>query len=88
MPTDSWVKVVQRLSKIRLLCKGSSPCEQLVTGVKVRARTQEVHRLVHYHLPILPLWQITDRFAVRNTIQGVTPNPVTLYQDIQRWRLK
>lgn len=55
---------------------------------EVRARTQELHRLVHYHLPILPLWQITDRFAVRNTIQGVTPRPVTLYQDIQRWRLK
>lgn len=55
---------------------------------EVRARTQELHRLVHYHLPILPLWQITDRFAVRNSIQGVTPRPVTLYQDIQRWRLK
>lgn len=55
---------------------------------EVRARTQELHRLVHYHLPILPLWQIIDRFAVRNTIQGVTPRPVSLYQDIQRWRLK
>lgn len=55
---------------------------------EVRARTQELHRLVHYHLPILPLWQIIDRFAVRNSIQGVTPRPVTLYQDIQRWRLK
>lgn len=55
---------------------------------EVRARTQELHRLVHYHLPILPLWQIIDRFAVRNTVQGVTPRPVSLYQDIQRWRLK
>lgn len=55
---------------------------------EVRQRTQELHRLVHYHLPILPLWQITDRFAVRDTIQGVAKRPVSLYQDVQRWRLK
>lgn len=55
---------------------------------EVRARTQELHRLVHYHLPVLPLWQITDRFAVRDTIQGVSPRPVSLYQEIQRWRIK
>ena len=55
---------------------------------EVRARTQELHRLVHYHLPVLPLWQITDRFAVRDTVQGVSARPVSLYQEIQRWRIK
>jgi ABC-type oligopeptide transport system substrate-binding subunit len=55
---------------------------------EVRSRTQELHRLVHYHLPILPLWQIVDRFAVRKNIQGVASQPASLYQDVQRWRLK
>ncbi|MBL8868334.1 MAG: hypothetical protein JNK90_01015 [Planctomycetaceae bacterium] len=70
------------------IVQGLKSLRQALKWDEVTARTQEIHRLVHYHLPILPLWQITDRFAVRNTIQGVTPNPVTLYQDIQRWRLK
>lgn len=53
----------------------------------VRTSLQDLHRLVDYHLPILPLWQITDRFAVTRYVEGVSGSPVSLYDSIYSWRL-
>lgn len=55
---------------------------------EVRTYLQDMHRLVAYHLPVLPLWQVTDRFAVSSSLEGLSGNPVTLYQDVASWRLK
>jgi tetratricopeptide (TPR) repeat protein len=54
----------------------------------VRDSLQDLHQLIAYHLPVLPLWQVTDRFAARRGIQGIPDRPVTLYQDLAEWRLE
>lgn len=54
----------------------------------VRTALQELHRVVAYHLPVLPLWQVTDQFVTRGGIQGVQDRTVTLYQNISKWRLQ
>ncbi|MBX3423616.1 MAG: hypothetical protein KF752_18825 [Pirellulaceae bacterium] len=55
---------------------------------EVRTSLQELHQVIAYHLPLLPLWQITDRLVVRSSVQGISDRPVSLYQDVDRWRLQ
>ncbi|PHS14357.1 MAG: hypothetical protein COA78_06005 [Blastopirellula sp.] len=52
---------------------------------QVRNRFNSVHRLAYDELPILPLWQIHDHFAYSKTLNGVTYQPVNLYQSIEKW---
>ena len=54
---------------------------------EVRDSLQDLHRLVAYHLPILPLWQITDRFAVSRYVEGLENAPVSLYENVRQWRV-
>jgi len=53
---------------------------------EVRQSCQDLHSLVAAHLPILPLWQVSESFAYRNDVSGVTQKPLGLYQDLQKWR--
>ena len=53
---------------------------------EVRQSCQDLHALVAAHLPILPLWQVSESFAYRNDVSGVTQKPLGLYQDLQKWR--
>lgn len=54
---------------------------------EVRNALQKLHQLVDYHLPILPLWQVTDRFVVRRNVSGLEDKPVSLYQNVAQWRI-
>ncbi len=54
---------------------------------EVRLAMQDLHQLVDYHLPVLPLWQVTDRFAVSRYVEGLEEDPVSLYQDVASWRV-
>jgi ABC-type transport system substrate-binding protein len=86
---------------IERLLGGSSPAKsnnpfivQALTKVRkarswreTRVALQDVHRLVDYHLPIMPLWQITDRFAYSQQLQGLADRSVSLYDKIPEWRL-
>ncbi len=54
---------------------------------EVRTYLQDMHQLVDYHLPVLPLWQIADRFAVASSLAGLSDKPLTLYQNIAAWRI-
>ena len=54
---------------------------------EVKLALQDLHQLIDYHLPVLPLWQVTDRFAVRGYVDGFSDRPVSLYQDIDAWRV-
>jgi ABC-type transport system substrate-binding protein/tetratricopeptide (TPR) repeat protein len=54
---------------------------------EIRTAMQEMHALINYHLPLLPLWQVTDRFAVRDRIDGINDRPISLYQNIRNWRI-
>ncbi len=55
---------------------------------EVRTALQDLHQLIDYHLPVLPLWQITDRFAVNRYVEGFEKAPLSLYQDISAWRVQ
>ncbi len=54
---------------------------------EVRNNLQDIHRLIDYHLPILPLWQITDRFASSRYVEGLEDSPVSLYENVRQWRV-
>jgi ABC-type transport system substrate-binding protein len=54
---------------------------------EVRTALQDLHQLVDYHLPVLPLWQVADRYAVRNYVSGLEDRPLSLYQNIANWRV-
>ena len=53
---------------------------------QARAQLNEIHRIAHYDLPVVPLWQTANYFAYRKSIDGVGENPVTLYQNLPAWR--
>lgn len=54
---------------------------------EVRNALQDIHALIDFHLPVIPLWQITDRFAYRENLKGLEDKPVSLYQNLINWRV-
>jgi len=55
---------------------------------EVRDGCQDLHALVASHLPILPLWQVSETFAYRTEMVGIAKRPIGLYQDVQKWRIQ
>src|SRR5690606_9541932 len=53
----------------------------------VRERLHELHATVNAELPIIPLWQVVDSFAYRRDVTGIGSDIVSLYQNVERWRL-
>jgi tetratricopeptide (TPR) repeat protein len=53
---------------------------------QVRSRLQEIHRLVHDELSIIPLWQLVDHFAYHRSVAGIGQRPAGLYQNVEAWR--
>jgi tetratricopeptide (TPR) repeat protein len=53
----------------------------------VRTRLNELHEIFHHELPVIPLWQTANFFAYRASINGIGESPMTLYQNIEQWRL-
>jgi len=53
---------------------------------EVRARLRQIHRLAHDEVAVVPLWQLTDHFAYRRSLQGAGTRPVSLYQNVQQWQ--
>ena len=97
LSTTMWEPAID----IERLLGGSSPAKsnnpfivQALTKVRkarswreTRVALQDLHRLVDYHLPILPLWQVTDRFAYSPQLQGLSDHSVSLYEKVSDWRL-
>ncbi len=52
---------------------------------EARFTLREMHRLTHDELTVIPLWQWTDYYAYRESLQGVQRNAVSLYQDVENW---
>jgi len=50
------------------------------------AKLQAVHRLAAAELPVIPLWQLAEHFAVHASVQGVAERPSSLYEGVQRWQ--
>ncbi|MEX2091156.1 MAG: ABC transporter substrate-binding protein [Pirellulales bacterium] len=53
----------------------------------VRAKLSEIHDVAHHDLPLIPLWQTVNFFAYRTAVQGIGDSPVSLYQDVDQWRV-
>jgi tetratricopeptide (TPR) repeat protein len=53
---------------------------------QARARLNDIHRIAHYDLPLIPLWQTVNYFAYRKNMSGIGDSPVTLYQNISDWQ--
>jgi hypothetical protein len=61
--------------------------EQAIEWRVVSEQLKELHRIAHYELPVIPLWQMVDSYAYRPTVGGLSADVVTLYEDVDRWRL-
>jgi tetratricopeptide (TPR) repeat protein len=57
------------------------------TWQEVREELRQMHRIAHEDVSVVPLWQITDFYAVRKNITGVKPVPDVLYADVENWKL-
>jgi tetratricopeptide (TPR) repeat protein len=53
---------------------------------QVQANLQQVHRVAHYDLPVIPLWQTYNTFAHCKTLLGFGEKPITVYQQVAQWR--
>jgi ABC-type transport system substrate-binding protein len=53
-----------------------------------RDRLLEVHRVAFQDTAVIPLWQITDHVAYNRNIGGIGQRPVSLYQNIEKWRIE
>lgn len=53
----------------------------------VHAHLRRIHRLVHDDVSLVPLWQLVDHFAYRNSLKGIGAKPVSLYQHVEQWQL-
>lgn len=54
---------------------------------EARDHLLELHQRVHTELVVIPLWQLVEHYAYRNSVQNLTSRPALLYQDIEQWRI-
>ncbi|MEZ6137312.1 MAG: ABC transporter substrate-binding protein [Pirellulaceae bacterium] len=69
------------------IIRGLEKLRQARNWREVRTAMQDLHQLVDYHLPVLPLWQIADRFVASRYVEGLRNKPISLYQDVDAWRV-
>ena len=61
--------------------------DEAVDSTEIRQRLQEIHRLVYDDLTVIPLWQLPEHFAYSRNLQQVGERPLSLYQNVERWRI-
>ena len=61
--------------------------EQAADWSEAVARLQRIDRVAHDEVAVVPLWQLSDWFACRKSVEGVETTPLTLYHNIERWKL-
>ena len=55
---------------------------------EMRERLFDLHRIAYSEVAVIPLWQTINYFAHRSHVQGVSEQPVTLYQNVDQWAIK
>jgi hypothetical protein len=60
--------------------------DEAVDWKQVREYLHAVHRISYDDAAIIPLWQLVEYFACHDSIKGVAPRPVSLYQNVEQWR--
>jgi ABC-type transport system substrate-binding protein len=61
--------------------------DEAANWTDVRARLSEIHDVAHHELPLIPLWQTVNFFAYRTAVQGIGESPISLYQNVDNWRV-
>ena len=54
---------------------------------EARSVLHRIHQLVHDDASLLPLWQMPEFYVHHRSLQLPEAQPVSLYQDIEQWRL-
>jgi ABC-type transport system substrate-binding protein len=78
------------------MSRGASPymslalrqLERSTNWGEVADKLREIHQIAFADVAVIPLWQLTDHYAYHGGVRGIEPNPVSLYQDVERWRLQ
>ena len=55
---------------------------------RVGTRMRQVHRIAYNDVAVVPLWQLYEYFVHTPELTGVGDAPVTLYENVEQWRLK
>ena len=55
---------------------------------EMRERLFDLHRIAYSEVAVIPLWQTINYFAYRSHVQGVSEQPVSLYQDVDQWAIR
>lgn len=50
-------------------------------------RLRTLHRRIYEDTTVVPLWQLSDYYAFRKGVQGLESERVTLYQNVESWRV-
>ncbi|MDX1946249.1 MAG: ABC transporter substrate-binding protein [Pirellulaceae bacterium] len=61
--------------------------ESAAEGRQAASQLHAIHRLAAGELPVIPLWQLVEHCAFHAGVQGFSAKPVSLYQDIESWRV-
>ena len=88
------IDVIQLLGSAGLSAGGTPYLElalrqlrQAKNWEQARKSLNDIHRLAHEEVAVIPLWQIVEHFAVGGNLRGWTRSPVTLYQDVEKWQI-
>ena len=54
----------------------------------VRLQMIHVQRAAHLDVTLIPLWQSINHFASHRRLQGVGEQPMTLYENVEDWRVQ
>ncbi|MCH5373322.1 MAG: ABC transporter substrate-binding protein, partial [Planctomycetes bacterium] len=54
---------------------------------EARDNLQELHRMLHNDVTLIPLWQMVEYFAYHDGLRGVRDRPIYFYQDVDTWRV-
>jgi hypothetical protein len=54
---------------------------------EARERLHDLHRIVHEQVAVIPLWQTVNHCVHNRRLSGVGTSPLTLYQDVELWRI-
>jgi hypothetical protein len=53
-----------------------------------REELHEIHQIAADDVAIIPLWQLGEHLAYRDTVRGIPSRPVVLYQDVAKWQVE
>ncbi|NLE39710.1 MAG: hypothetical protein GX621_16955 [Pirellulaceae bacterium] len=54
---------------------------------QVRPILRRIHRIAFNDVAVIPLWQMRDHFAYHASLRDVGDRPVSLYENVEQWKL-